>query len=96
LQGGVQFSIAGTSTATSIIYEDLVNDANTNSAQTRATALATAVGGVTAVTNAYSKITGTITVNAAGTLTVQFAQNASNGTASSVLVGSTFVVTQIN
>jgi lysophospholipase L1-like esterase len=94
--GGVQFAIAGTSTATSIIYEDLVNDANTNAAQTRATALATAVGGVTAVTNAYSKITGTITVNAAGTLTVQFAQNASNGTASSVLVGSTFVVTQIN
>lgn len=93
--GGVKFAIAGTATATSIIYEDVVIDANVNAAQTRATALATAVGGVTAVTAANSKITGSITVNAAGTLTVQFAQNASDGTASSVLVGSTLTVSQI-
>lgn len=68
---------------------------NTTSAvtvTTSATALATTVGGVTAVTAAYCRITGTITVNAGGTLTVQFAQNASNGTASSVLIGSSFVV----
>ncbi len=37
---------------------------------------------------------GTITVNAAGTLTVQFAENAATAT-SSVLVGSTFVVTEM-
>ena len=42
------------------------------------------------------KINGTITVNAGGTLTVQFAQAASNGSNSSILVGSTFVVTQIS
>lgn len=53
------------------------------------------VGGVTAVTAAYCRITGTITVNAGGTLTVQFAQNASDVTASSVLIGSTFIVQQM-
>lgn len=95
IAGGVKFAIAGTATATNIIYECVVIDSNVNAAQTRATALATAVGGVTAVTVAYAKITGTITVNAAGTLTVQFAQNASNGSASSVLVGSTFVLTEM-
>lgn len=92
--GGVTAAIAGTATATSIVYEGITTDAGL-STQTRATALATAVGGVTAVTAGYIRITGTIQVNAAGTLTVQFAQNASNGTASSVLVGSTFVLTQM-
>lgn len=93
--GGVQAAIAGTATATAIIYEALVYNAAAIAAQTRAAALATAVGGVTAVTVALIVITGTITVNAAGTLTVQFAQNASNGAASSVLVGSTFTIRQI-
>lgn len=95
IAGGVKFAIAGTATATNIIYECTVIDTNVNAAQTRATALATAVGGVTAVTVAYAKIRGTITVNGAGTLTVQFAQNASNGSASSVLVGSTFLTTEM-
>jgi UDP-N-acetylglucosamine enolpyruvyl transferase len=45
------------------------------------------------VTAAQIKINGTITVNAGGTLTVQFAQNgAVPATTSSVLVGSTFTV----
>lgn len=90
---GVKAAIAGTATATAIVYEALVWNAAALAAQTRATALATAVGGVTAVTAALVIIEGTITVNAAGTLTVQFAQNASGGTASSVLVGSTLEVT---
>lgn len=93
--GGVKAAIAGTATATAIVYEALVWNAAALSAQTRSTALAGAVGGVTAVTVAQMRITGTITVNAAGTMTVQFAQNASNGAASSVLVGSTFKVWQI-
>lgn len=92
--GGVKFAISGTATATAIIYEAVVMDAAVIAAQTRATSLSTAVGGVTAVTAAICRITGTITVNAAGTLTVQFAQNASNGTASSVLVGSYFIVNE--
>jgi len=95
IAGGVQFAIAGTATATAIVYEAVVFSAATLAAETRATALGTAVGGITAVTAAYVRITGMITVNAAGTLTVQFAQNASNGTASSVLVGSIFRVNKI-
>jgi len=91
--GGVKFAIAGTATATNIIYEGLTTDAGLTT-QSRAAALATAVGAVTAVTAAYTVITGTITVNAAGTLTVQFAENAATVT-SSVLVGSTFVVTEM-
>lgn len=94
--GGVKFSIAGTATATSIVYEALVFNGAAASAQTRATTLGTAVGGVTAVTVAYCRITGTIEVNAAGTLTVQFAQNASNAAASTVLTNSTFRVTAIS
>lgn len=92
--GGVKASIGGTATATSVIYEALVYDNATLAAQTRATSLASPVGGVTAVTAAYITITGTIVVNASGTLTVQFAENAATAT-SSVLVGSTFVVKEI-
>jgi hypothetical protein len=93
---GVKFAIAGTATATAIIYEAILDDAGAISAQTRATALGTAVAGITAVTNAYCRITGTITVNAAGTLTVQFAQNAAvAATTSSVLIGSIFTVNEI-
>lgn len=92
--GGVKFAMAGTATATNIIYEAVVLNGATVSAQTRATALATTVGAVTAVTNAYCKITGTITVTAAGTFLVQAAANAAVGT-TSVLVGSTFVITEM-
>lgn len=90
--GGVKAAISGTATATSIVYEAEVKDGSTFATMgtSRATALGTTVGDVTAVTAARITITGTIVVNAAGTLTVQFAQNASNGTASSVLVNSSF------
>lgn len=91
--GGVKVAIAGTATATAIVYEAYVLETGVVKVPgtTRATALATTVGDVTAVTVATIVIEGTITVNAAGTLTVQFAQNASNGSASSVLVGSSFM-----
>lgn len=89
--GGVKVAIAGTATATSIRYEATVFNAAALALQSRATALAAALG-VTAVTVATVRIAGTITVNAAGTLTVQFAQNASNGAASNVLTGSSFKV----
>jgi len=92
--GGVKAAIAGTATATAIIYEGFTTDAGVIT-QTRATALGTAVGAITAVTAGYIEITGYIQCNASGTLTVQFAQNASNGTASSVLVGSDFQVREI-
>lgn len=93
--GGVKFAIGGTATATDIIYEGVTTDAGVIT-QTRAGALATTVGAVTNATTAYTVITGTITVNAAGTLTVQFAQNASDAGASVVKRGSTFVLTEMN
>ena len=93
--GGVKAAIGGTATATAIRYEAVTFDNATVAAQTRATALGTTVGAVTAVTAAMIVITGTITVNAAGTLTVQFAQNASNAAASSVLVGSVLIADDV-
>lgn len=93
--GGSKYAIAGTATATAIIYEILLvdNTSNSNTITSRQTALAGA-SGQAGTTAGFCRITGLITVNAAGTLTVQFAQNVSNGT-SSVLVGSNFVVQQI-
>jgi hypothetical protein len=96
IAGGIKTAIAGTATATSIIYESVVVQSGVMivPGTTRAAALATTTGDVTAVTVARINITGLIVCNAAGTLTVQFAQNASNGTASSVLVGSNFQVNE--
>lgn len=95
--GGVKFAIGGTATATSIIYESELFSAGVSTATgtTRATALATAVGDITAVTSTKCVITGTIVVANAGTLVPMYAQNASFGTASSVLVNSMFEVKEV-
>lgn len=93
--GGAKFAIGGTATATAIIYQ-INTTCNASSAlviTSRQTALAGSAGQA-GCTAGYTEINGTITVNAAGTLTVQFAQNASNAT-SSVLVGSAFYVNNI-
>lgn len=95
--GGSQFAIGGTATATSIIYAGVNTVASTGAIVTpttgnRATALAGVICDSVTGSTLYVTISGTITVNAAGTLTVQFAQKVSNGTASSVLVGSSFTV----
>lgn len=94
--GGYKFAIGGSATATSIVYNinALNNGSGAYTITSRQTALAGAAGAATG-TGLFVQITGTITVNAAGTLTVQFAQNAANGT-SSVLVGSSFYVNNIN
>jgi hypothetical protein len=90
--GGFKFAVAGTATATSIIYQIqfIDNTADTFTVNSRQTALGGSDGNA-GPTGGYCRIKGTIVVNAAGTLTVQFAQNAANGT-SSVLVNSTFRV----
>lgn len=95
--GGVKVAVGGTATATTIIYEATTYQGGVGqtTGTQRATALATAVGDITAVTTARIEITGYIVVNAAGTITLQFAQNASDGTASSVLVGSNFQTQQM-
>ena len=86
--GGVKAAIASSGSVTAIIYDGVTMDAGFGTALSRSTASGTAVGAATAVTAALINIAGTIVTNAAGNLTVQFAQNASNGAASSVLVGS--------
>lgn len=93
--GGSKYAVGGTATATAIIYEiTLIDDAaNAFSITSRQTALAGSAGQA-GTTAGLAKIEGVITVNAGGTLTVQFAQNAASGT-SSVLVGSTFTVNEI-
>lgn len=93
--GGVKAAISGTATATNIYYNG-VSYLITSVNRGNATSLGTAVGAVTSSSTATIIIDGTITVNAAGTLTVQFAQNASNGAASSVLINSTFIVEELS
>lgn len=93
--GGQKYAIAGTCTATAIIYEIMTvsNAANTIVISSKQTALGGSAGQAGS-TDDFTTIEGLITVNAAGTLTVQFAQNASNGT-SSVLVGSFMLVNRV-
>jgi hypothetical protein len=95
--GGINVDLnGGTATATAIIGDAISHDAAAVKTQTRIAALNTSVCAVTAVTAANCHITGTITVNAAGTFIPEFAQNASNGTASTVAIGSTMILQQIN
>lgn len=93
--GGQKYAMAGTATATAIIYEvqTISNSANTIVISSKQTALGGSVGQAGS-TDDFTTIEGLITVNAAGTLTVQFAQNAASGT-SSVLVGSHMLVHKV-
>jgi hypothetical protein len=93
--GGSKYAIAGTATATSITYEIELLDDSTNvfTVADRQTALGGS-SGQAGTTAGRCIVRGTIVVNLAGTLTVQFAQNAASGT-SSVRVNSTFKIRQI-
>ena len=95
--GGIKFAIAGTATATRMFaYAKVIEASALKTVGTeRVTALATTFGDITAVTVANVEIEGEIVVNAAGTLTVQFAQNASNGTGSVVKACSYFELISI-
>lgn len=94
--GGSKYAIGGTATATNIIYDIILLDetTNTNTITSRQTAMAGSAGQAS-TTSGLCRISGTITVNAGGTLTCQFAQNVSNGTTCSILVGSTFKLIDI-
>ena len=93
--GGFKVAIGGTCTATSIIYQTIVVDNATKSiinADPYTALVGTSTGSGT--NTALITIEGTIVVNAAGTLTVQFAQNSASGT-SSIISGSTFEIERI-
>jgi len=93
--GGQKYAIGGGATATSIIYNIITVNNTTNAIviSSKQTALGGSAGQA-AATDDFTTIDGMITVNAGGTLTVQFAQNAASGT-SSVLVGSNFTVDDV-
>ncbi len=93
--GGIQAAISGTATATDIRYDGFIVDSAANGIKgnTQAAALGTAVASSTTTGTAGCVIIrGTITVNAAGTLLVQAAQNTSNATATTIKRGSWFYV----
>lgn len=91
---GAKFAIGGTATATSIRVTGVHYNNATANAHTTATALSTAVGAATAVLT-DATIEGVIVVNAAGTLTVMAAQNASHADTTSVYTTSYFEVKRI-
>lgn len=90
--GGHKYAIGGTCTAASITYQinSLSNSVNAFVITARQTALGGSAGQAGS-TAGITYIDGTIVVDQAGTLTVQFAQNAANGT-SSILTGSIFQI----
>lgn len=95
--GGHKYQMAafGGLVASSIIFTVESLDLGTNALviADRITALASPVG-VVSGTSLVTKMRGSLTVSTAGTLRVNFAQNAASGT-SSVMAGSTFRVRQL-
>jgi len=89
--GGVKVAVSGTATATAII--GMVEMMGAQYEATQFTALNSAQG--EAAVDVGVRIEGYITVNAGGTLTIQFAQQASDGTASVVKAGSWFKVVKV-
>jgi hypothetical protein len=95
---GIKCAMGGTATATNIIYDGWIVDAA--AAGIKGNAQATALAGVVASavttgTAGHVTIRGSIEVNAAGTLTVQAAQNTANATATVVKRGSRLIVHDI-
>jgi hypothetical protein len=96
--GGGQVKISGTATETS--GSSSISSFDIGPAMSGLSRASSCLGasellaaGTEPYTNFY--VTGYIVVNAAGTLTIQFAQNTTNATPSSVIVGSFLRVTQV-
>jgi hypothetical protein len=94
ISGSGKIAFGGTCTASSFIAEPTIVEGITVAVPGRLSALGDAVVETQGVDIATFFVSGTITVNAGGTFTVEFAQSTPNGT-SSVLVGSTLEVTRI-
>lgn len=94
--GGIKVALVGTAsmTATSANYTAWNYNGTTVNAVSNTTTFGNAVGAATAITTAVV-LEGTVVVNAAGNLQLQFAQNASNGTATSVFANSYMQLTRI-
>ena len=92
---GIRVAIGGTCTATAIVYDGWIVDSGANGIKGNAqsTALAGVVANAATTGGAgHVKISGTITVNAAGTLLAQAAQSVAAANNTAVLQGSKFLV----
>lgn len=99
--GGAKVAAGGNSglTATAVRYDISLENQVTEDWIFGSRARWTGLGQTTGWNDAdvkVAQVTGCITVNAAGNLTIQFAQESSNGTASSVLVGSHMIVNEVS
>jgi hypothetical protein len=93
--GGVKVDLAGGSaSATTLIAQTKIYNGTTINVSTQVAALATAVGSTAVATDI--EITGTIIVNAGGTIIPRFAQNATNATSTVIGVGSSLTIRQIS
>lgn len=92
--GGAKFAISGTATWTSFQARAKNYNGTTLNANSATTTAGSAVGAATAV---YTDVTieGGGVVNAAGTITVQAAQNVSDATATTVAVNSALYVMRV-
>jgi len=91
---GLRAGIGGTCTATNIVYDGYCLDTNTTKGQARAAALGGVVansGTLTTATGAIIEIQGEITVNVAGTLTVQIAQSVSTAASPPVVLQGSYL-----
>lgn len=92
--GQSKYAVSGNCTATSIVYDCVKVVTASANLIGRATALDT-VEAITTTGSIQIQLFGTIITNAGGTLTIQFAQNASSANTSSVLVGSYLKVSKL-
>lgn len=94
--GGIKLAIGGTATATRMDAYAWGGNGTAFAPLEKAPNVAIGAAIVNQVaTTVITEIHGSIVVNAAGTLTVMFAQSSSSATACSVLIGSTFQVTKV-
>ncbi|MES2048850.1 MAG: hypothetical protein V4447_10645 [Pseudomonadota bacterium] len=97
IAGGVKVASSGTATATSFISSTMLYANGMTIVPTTGTSQVSVFGNPTGVTAVADTILiyGTIIVNAGGTFTIQFAQNASLVTASTVLANSSLRVIRV-
>lgn len=92
---GVKFAFANSGSTTSASYTCIQNNGTTQNAHTTTTTMGNAVGAATTVFT-DAECWGTIVVNAAGNLTMQFAQNASHSDTTTVNANGWMAVTRLN
>ena len=96
--GGISLAMGGTATATSLIVNGITYDqdsaAGTIRDMRRGPTMTSTLADTFNYTSLYTNVSGTVTVNVGGTLTLRFSQQSATGT-SSVLVGSSLQVTPI-